>query len=155
MLVLAPDSIVLTPEFRTAIDGLTARLGSARSLSARGWSGFAAACGFDEIVEAGNNEPFTVVGPPAHVLRHARSTSAEFGFVAPDAQLAKWWQRQPSWRDDTTLELWALGWSLLAVDRILVSTGDVSIEFAIGNLRPTPASLLRVAANRSALDDTN
>lgn len=87
-----------------------------------------------------NDDPpaVVVVGTPATVLKHARASQDEFGFVMPVAQIAKTWQRHPAWRDDATLDLWRAGWTPVDLDRILVGADMIMFEFVIGNARPTP-----------------
>jgi len=135
--VLGLDSIVVSAAFRSLVSELSERLGAVHLVSDDRWRSFA---GRLDIVESSDAAVSTaiVVGPPAAVLKHAAGNTSEFGFVMPIAQLAKWWQSVPAWRDDATLELWRAGWSPLTVDRVVAPGDPAPVEFVIGSARPTP-----------------
>ena len=137
--VQQPATLIATPQLHAAVEGLIARLGSCSVVRQSGWASFVDQFRFSSQAEASPaTSASVVVGPLAHVLRHAQTADHEFGFVMPIAQLARPWSRQSSWRDDATLALWKAGWSPGAVDRVQVPGDGVVIEFAVGNARPTP-----------------
>jgi hypothetical protein len=113
------------------------RLGSVRVSAAAQWRHIADQCDITSV--EGSFAVDVVIGPPAVVLKHALSTDEDFGFVMPVSQRSRLWQRAGTWRDDATLDLWHVGWSPLAIDRILVPTHEALVEFVIGNARRLPA----------------
>lgn len=130
------DTLVISDEFRSLVNMHVRRLGGVRIVATPTWQKLA-----DRLMVGGVETidgPVLIVGTPAAVLRHAANETEEFGFVMPVAQIAKWWQRGPRWRDDTTLDLWNLGWSPVAIDRLLVATHGATLEFVIGSARPIP-----------------
>lgn len=137
-------NIVVTPAMQVAVDGLVSRLGTFVLASSPAWQPFARSLGLepgtrDEAGEPDRAGPALVVGSPADLLRHSTTEQDEFGFVVVVGQTARWWQRSPSWADETTLDLWSAGWTPVAIDRTLTTKGDTVVEFVIGNARPTPS----------------
>lgn len=119
-----------------ATDSLIGRLGAFTLQAGQSWWPLAQALALDGADS--NGDATIVVGSPADVLGHAAATQVEFGFVVAVAQMTRWWQRPPSWRDQTMLDLWAQGWTPVAIDRVVTAKRDASVEFVIGNARPTP-----------------
>jgi hypothetical protein len=130
------DTLAISDEFRLLVNLHARRLGGVRVVASPTWQKLADRLHVGAVETA--DGAALVVGPPAAVLRHAANETEEFGFVMPVAQITKWWQRAPRWRDDTTLDLWNLGWSPVAIDRLLVATHDATVEFVIGSARPIP-----------------
>lgn len=130
------DSVVVTPKMRVAVTGLIDRLGPFVLQVGDKWLPLTQALELDAAVSPSGAA--IVVGSPADVLRHASGAVDEFGFVVAVAQTARWWQRSPSWRDETMLDLWGDGWTPVAIDRIVTAKQDASVEFVVGNARPTP-----------------
>lgn len=130
-------ALAVSSELRGAVVRVAERRGPVRVVIAPQWQGFIDQCGVESSSNA--DSAYLVVGPPAFVLKHAGSADAAFGFVMPVARRRKLWQRSMAWRDDATLDLWRAGWSPQAIDRILVPTDDVVVEFVIGDVRRIPS----------------
>ena len=137
---------------RAATTGLVDRLGSFELHTTRTWQPLVTALGLGDsaVASAATANGGTtaasdaaaatlLVGSPADMLRHVAHATGEFGFVVPVAQIARWWQRAPQWRDETMLDLWSNGWTPVAIDRVVTAKQDAAVEFAIGNARLTPA----------------
>lgn len=116
---------------------LAGRLGSVHTVADDRWRPIADQLGLEEHKPQPGSAAL-VIGTPAAVLKHAATEVGEFGFVTPVAQLAKWWQSVPAWRDDTTLDLWRAGWTPVTVDRLIAAGAHAPIEFLIGSARQTP-----------------
>lgn len=138
-------SVVLDDHFRSCVHELMSHLDDPRLLVEPGWG--AVADQLDHQLDltadiAPDRTGRLVVGSPAFVLTYARGAKHSFGFVTPDARLpirTRPWSRSAAWRDDTTLRLWRLGWTLLTVDRLRVTDADrAQIEFLLGTVRATP-----------------
>lgn len=158
------DTIVISDDIRRAVAGLLERLGPATVVASAKWRPLADALGLSEGPDEGAadvQDRTLLVGSTADVLKHAAARdhngkppepetpepeTAEFGFIVPVAQSTRPWQKSPSWRDETTLELWAIGWTPVAIDRVTTSKQDATVEFVIGNARPTPQQPPRVPA---------
>lgn len=144
--------LVISTELRDRSQSLAGRLAPAQVLPSPRWHEFVRDLRLDSSNEKLSSRHTIVVGPPAAVLRHARSAvknqefgNQEFGFITPVAQIVRPWERGAAWRDETTLDLWRLGWSPQVVDRVLVarkqpgSRGSVRVEFLVGLARRTPS----------------
>lgn len=129
--------LVISDELRGAVTRMAERLGAVRVIAAGQWLHIADQCNLGEV--EGSFAVDVVIGTPAVVLKHGLTTDEDFGFVMPVSQRSRSWQRSGTWYDDTTLDLWHAGWSPLAIDRILVPTGDLLVEFVIGNVCRLPA----------------
>ncbi len=130
------NSLIVGDEFRNRVELLAQQFGTVRVDAGPRWQPLARQIDLAAIESP--DGAALIFGAPASVLRHAANAADDFGFVTPVAQITRWWQREPSWRDDTTLALWHAGWSPLTVDRLLVSTAAATIEFVIGSARRTP-----------------
>ena len=122
-------------ELRDLTHAAVDQFDSVAVVASRGWEPVADQL---QIDTASPTAAVLVVGPAAAVVKHAARAHEEFAFVTPDALLAKRWQRTRPWRDDITLRLWDLGWSLMRVDRLLVPVYGATLEYVVGVARRTP-----------------
>ena len=139
-------TLVPTSAVNSSVVRLVSRLGAVAIVSPERWRPLAnRLCAehssFDQLRsghEGATQTTAVLIGPPAFVLKHAADAEHNFGFVMPVAQTGRQRSRIVSWRDDATLELWKLGWSPRALDRVLQPMQASTIEFAIGDVRRTP-----------------
>lgn len=131
------DTLVVTPQMRTATRALIDRLGPYVVHAGPKWVPLVEELGLGTSDDAAATP--LVVGSPADILGHVLGATADFGFIVPVAQITRRWQRTPRWRDETMLDLWATGWTPVAIDRVVIAKRDAAVEFVIGNARPTPA----------------
>ena len=132
--------LVVTPELGASVRALAERIGP---VGVRASGPFAPLVSSFRLGTVATLDPRTenaqlVMGLPAAVLKHAASTSQPFGFVTPVARRKKPWQPGPTWRDETTMDLWRAGWSPKALDRLLVPVDGGELEVVVGDLRRTP-----------------
>ena len=158
------DTLVGNAEVQASIRRLVDRLGVVCVESTSRWRSIVDQLDFGSTNEQsavlGTTPTIVVVGLPADVLKHARHATDAFGFVTPVARIANHrlsipiarmakpqitepriaglGQQARSWRDDATLDLWHAGWAPLNIDRLLVTTRDATIEYAIGDVRLIP-----------------
>jgi len=135
---MRPQSIEISSTFQSRVNALVDRLGPIEFVVDARWRSFADRLDLDTGISTGATRAAMVVGPPAHVLAHARTATAEFGFVSPVAQHARRWQHAPAWSDNLTLRLWDHDWAPVAVDRVIVGHAEAPLEFVIASARRTP-----------------
>lgn len=134
---------IATSELRAAIAQLCRRCHAAEVHISDRWRLFADRVGFDPSTGA-DGSAVMIFGGAEQVIDAATTTQPFLGFVVPDAFESTSWIRSfgSGSRSDITRRLWQLGWSVQAVERVSVPSGDGIIEFVVGDARVNPNSAL-------------
>ena len=135
----APLPVAVTAELRRSVGALIERLGETDATVADDWSRFARSCGVTSgDTEQHRGDALLIVGDVEYVLNRVQRHDQEFGFITPSRKTLRPWQSGERWNLDPTIRLWRLGWSPVAVERIMLATDDGVMELAVGNARRTP-----------------